>query len=125
EENLITSESLTASFLLLVERLTPEERAVYLLSEVFDYSFKEIAPLLDKSEDACRKIAQRARAAVLSAPRFAPSSPDATSVIARFFESAMKGDKASLVEMLSEESEFWSDGGGKVAAAKTVLAEPA
>src|SRR6185295_14870114 len=70
EENLIASESITTSFLLLVERLTPEERAVYLLSEVFEYSFREISTFLEKSEDACRKTAQRARAAVLSAPRF-------------------------------------------------------
>jgi RNA polymerase sigma-70 factor (ECF subfamily) len=78
---------------------------------------------LEKSEGACRKTAQRARAAVLSAPRFVPNSPDATDLIARFFESAKSGDKPSLVELLSDESEFWSDGGGKVPAAKTILAD--
>ena len=123
EKNLIASESLTTSFLLLAERLTPEERAVYLLSEVFEYSFKEIATFLEKSEGACRKTAQRARAAVLSAPRFAPYSPDSTNLIARFFECAKNGDKSSLVELLSDESEFWSDGGGKVPAAKAILTE--
>ena len=123
EKTLITSESLTTSFLLLAERLTPDERAVYLLSEVFEYSFKEISAFLDKSEDACRKTAQRARLAVLSAPRFAANSPDSTRLISRFFESAKNGDNESLVALLSKESEFWSDGGGKVAAAKTVLKE--
>ena len=123
EKDLIASESLTTSFLLLVERLTPEERAVYLLSEVFEYSFKEISTILEKSEVACRKTAQRARDAVLSGPRFAPSSPDSTSVIARFFEYAKNGDRSSLVELLSDESEFWADGGGKTPAAKTILTE--
>jgi RNA polymerase sigma-70 factor (ECF subfamily) len=113
----------TTSFLLLVERLTPEERAVYLLSKVFEYSFKEISTFLDKSEDACRKTAHRARAAVHSAPRFLSNSPDSTNLIARFFDRAKNGDKSSLVELLSNESEFWSDGGGKVPAAKTVLTE--
>jgi len=122
ETTLIASESLTTSFLLLAEHLTPEERAVYLLSEVFEYSYKEISALLDKSEDACRKTAQRARAAVQSAPRFAASPADSR-LIERFFECVKNGDDASLVEMLSDESEFWSDGGGKVAAAKTVLTE--
>ena len=123
ENTLIVSESLTTSFLLLVERLTPEERAVYLLSEVFEYSYREISALLDKSEDACRKTAQRARAAIQSAPKFAANAPDSTSLIARFFECAKNGDNASLAELLSEESEFWSDGGGKVPAAKTILTE--
>lgn len=123
EKKLMASESLTASFLLLAERLTPDERAVYLLSEVFEYSFKEIATLLDKSQDACRKTAQRARGAVLSAPRFAANSPNSTRLISEFFESAMNGDNASLIALLSEESEFWSDGGGKVSAAKTVVKE--
>jgi RNA polymerase sigma-70 factor (ECF subfamily) len=123
EKTLIASESLTTSFLLLIERLTPEERAVYLLSEVFEYSYKEIATLLDKSEDACRKTAQRARAALQSTPKFAATSPDSTSLIARFFQCAKNGDNASLMELLSNESEFWSDGGGKVPAAKTILME--
>ena len=123
EKTLIASESLTTSFLLLVERLTPEERAVYLLSEVFEYSYREISALLDKAEDACRKTAQRARQAVQAAPKFAANSPDSTSLIARFFECAKNGDKASLAELLSDESEFWSDGGGKVPAAKTILTE--
>jgi RNA polymerase sigma-70 factor (ECF subfamily) len=123
EKSLITSESLTTSFLLLAERLTPEERAVYLLSEVFEYSYKEISELLDKSEDACRKTAQRARAGLQSAPKFDANSSDSVSLIARFFECAKEGDNASLVELLSDGSEFWADGGGKVPAARTILTE--
>jgi RNA polymerase sigma-70 factor, ECF subfamily len=122
EKALLASESLTTSFLLLIERLTPEERAVYLLSEVFEYSFKEIA-FLQKSVEACRKTAQRARATVTSGPKFESNVPESMNVIAQFFESAKQGDKAALVELLSDESQFWSDGGGKVPAAKTVLTE--
>ena len=123
EKTLIAAESLTTSFLLLVERLTPEERAVYLLGEVFEYSYKEISALLDKSEDACRKTAQRARAAVQAAPKFAATTTDSMDLIARFFQSAKNGDNASLMELLADESEFWSDGGGKVPAAKTIIRE--
>jgi RNA polymerase sigma-70 factor (ECF subfamily) len=123
EKAIIASESLTTTFLLLVERLTPEERAVYLLSEVFEYGFKEIAAFLDKSEDACRKTAQRARAAVHAPPRFVSNPLDSTALISKFFECAKNGDNASLVELLSDESEFWSDGGGKVAAAKTIITD--
>jgi RNA polymerase sigma-70 factor, ECF subfamily len=125
EKTLIVSESLTTSFLVLAERLTPEERAVYLLSEVFEYSFKEISALLGKSEDASRKTAQRARTALHAAPKFAANSPDSTELIERFFECAKNGDHSSLVELLSDNSEFWSDGGGKVPAAKTILTEKA
>jgi RNA polymerase sigma-70 factor (ECF subfamily) len=123
EKSLLASESLTTSFLLLVERLTPEERAVYLLSEVFDYSYKQIAAFMQKSVEACRKTAQRARKAVASAPKFQSNSSESVRVIERFFESAKNSDEAALVALLSDESEFWSDGGGKVPAAKTVLTE--
>jgi RNA polymerase sigma-70 factor (ECF subfamily) len=123
EKALIASESLTTSFLLLVERLTPEERAVYLLSEVFEYSYREIADLLDKSEGACRKTAQRAREAIQSAPRFEANLPESAVLIEQFFEFAKNGDQVSLAALLSDESQFWSDGGGKVAAAKTILFE--
>jgi RNA polymerase sigma-70 factor (ECF subfamily) len=60
---------------------------------------------------------------VQSAPKFDANSSDSTSLIARFFECAKNGDNASLMELLSDESEFWSDGGGKVPAAKTILTE--
>lgn len=122
ERSLIDSESLTTSFLLLIERLTPEERVVYLLSDVFDYSFDEIAELLEKSEEACRKMAQRARRSVLSnRPKFEPSSPESARVIASFFDSVKRGDQSALLSLLAEDSELWSDGGGKVPVASTTV----
>lgn len=126
EKNLELSESLTTSFLLLLERLTPEERAVYLLSEIFDYPFSEVAKFLEKSEDSCRKMAQRARESVSSGKtKFKNVKVGADKVIAQFFDLARQGDKESMVALLAEGSEFWSDGGGKVAAAASVFTDPA
>ena len=123
EKQLLASESLTISFLLLIERLPPEERAVYLLNEVFEYSFAEIATFLERSEEACRKTAQRARAAVKVAPAFSANGPDSLKLVAEFFEAARNGDGSTLAQLLSDNSEYWSDGGGKVSATKTVLTE--
>ncbi len=125
DRNLILSESLTTSFLLLVEKLTPEERVVFLLSEVFDYGFKEIAGFLEKSEEACRKIAQRARQAVTDgAPKFKNPASNAEALITRFFASAKRGDHQDLMTILDEHSEFWADGGGKVSASHAILRVP-
>lgn len=122
DKNLVLSESLTTSFLLLVERLTPEERVVYLLNEVFDYSFKEISTFLEKSEEACRKMAQRARDSMAKdRPTFSSAPSNAEELIAQFFTTAKNGDQAGLVSLLAEGSEFWADGGGKVSASASIL----
>lgn len=125
DETHILSESLTTSFLLLIERLTPEERAVYLLSEVFEYPYKEIAEFVNKSEEACRKLAQRAREAVQSGrPKFKVESDQAPQLIADFFAHAKSGNHAGLLSLLADGSEFWADGGGKVSASRVVLSDP-
>jgi RNA polymerase sigma-70 factor, ECF subfamily len=125
DKNILISESLTTSFLLLIEKLNPEERVVFLLAEVFEYPYKDIADYLDKSEEACRKIAQRARKAVTHTPPVLPvKSESAQKLIAQFFDSARKGDRSALMSMLARDSEFWSDGGGKVAAVRTILKDP-
>lgn len=122
EKTLLFTESITTTFLLLIERLSPEERAVYLLSEIFDYSFKEIAEFLAKTEATCRKIAQRARESVLEhRPKFETPSPTSVQLIQKFFEAAKLGDVESMMNLLDDSSEFWSDGGGKVSAANRVL----
>lgn len=119
---LLISQSLTTSFLLLLEKLSPEERVVFLLGEIFEYSFKEIAELLDKSEAACRKTAERARKKVSDQKiRSAEISPKAEKLIADFFEAMKLGDPSALTPFLAEDSEFWSDGGGKVPAAPMVF----
>ena len=121
EEEILLSESLTTTFLLLLETLTPHERVVYLLSEVFDYSFREIASFLDKKETTCRKIAQRARESIASGqPRFGKPPPDADKTLRRFFSLAKNGEIQELTELFHSDSQLWGDGGGKAKAAGLV-----
>ena len=122
ENTLELSESLKTTFLLLIEKLSPEERVVYILNEVFEYSFSEIAEFLNKSIEALRKIAQRARTAVASEKiKYDSSSALAQNLIVDFFEIVKRQDKTSLMKLLADDSEFWSDGGGKVTAVKVVM----
>ena len=124
DKNLLLSQSLTTSFLLMIEKLNPEERVVYLLNEIFEYSFKEIASFLQKTEDACRKIAERARKAVASQKaKFNPNHQGAEKLIAQFFDLAKVGNTTAMMELLADESEFWADGGGKVSAAAGILTD--
>ncbi len=125
DKKLLVNESMTTTFLLLAEKLSPEERVVYLLCEVFEYTFKEIANFLNKTEEACRKIAQRARKALdADGKKFNQITPHAEKLIANFFETAKNGSGTSLVELLAPDSEFWSDGGGKVSATNRILYDP-
>lgn len=122
DDNLLLSESLAPSFLLLAENLTPEERAVYLLSEVFEYSFSEIGEFLNKSAATLRKTGQRAREAINSERiRFDSTQSDSMNLVVKFFELAKKSDKSELSELLAEGSEYWPDGGGKVASVRSIL----
>lgn len=119
-------DDLSVAFLLLLEKLNPLERAVFLLHDVFHYGFREIADYVDASEDSCRKAAQRARIAVRrDRPRFDPPGPQSFRVLERFFAAAREGDPETLQGLLAAGSEFWSDGGGKVAAANRVLEDAA
>lgn len=122
DKKLLHSESLSTSFLLMLQKLSPEERVIYLLNEVFEYSFFEIAEFMNKSVDACKKTCQRARKAFTNEKRFNAYTENDESVVARFFELAKAGDKEGLFEMLAKDSEFWADGGGKVSvASKSVM----
>lgn len=122
ESNLLLSESLAPTFLLLAEKLSPEERAVYLLSEVFEYSFDEIGEFLNKSSATLRKTGQRARDAINSERiRFDSRKNDSMNLVVKFFELAKKSDKAELFELLAEDSEYWPDGGGKAASVRSIL----
>lgn len=118
DKDLILSESLTTTFLLLLQKLTPQERIIYLLSEVFSYSFKEISELVGKNVPACKKIAQRARASVISEKvKFDPPPKESEEILRKFFSSAKSGNVKGMIELLSPDSELWGDGGGKVNAA--------
>lgn len=106
------ADSLSTAFLLMLERLTPEQRAVLLLRDVFDYPFAEIGVILGRTEEACRQLAVRARRQVrLDRPRFEPDPGEVAELADRFFAAARRGDLDALVDLLSPEAEFVGDGG--------------
>jgi RNA polymerase sigma-70 factor, ECF subfamily len=109
-----TADSLSMAFLVLLESLTPVERAVFLLHEVFDYGYDEIAGVVGKSEENCRQIAVRARSHIEDKkPRFEASRKRREELAARFFEAVQNGDTAGLMDLLSADVVVYADGGGK------------
>ena len=110
-------DSLSIAFLVLLEQLTPLERAVFLLREVFDYKYSEIARILDQNEPNCRQILRRARLQIARGrPRFDPSQQQREILLQRFVEACARGEMEGLLALLSNEIVFYSDGGGKGAA---------
>ena len=108
------ADSLSMAFLLLLERLSPVERAVFLLHDVFGYGYDEIAPIVDKSEANCRQLATRARRHVDDGrPRFEASRRERDELAARFFRATGEGDLDGLVELLAADVMTYGDGGGK------------
>jgi len=109
-----TADSLSMAFLVLLESLTPVERAVFLLREVFDYGYDEIAGIVDRTEDNCRQLYVRARRHVDEGrPRFEASRKHRDELVERFFAAAERGDLAALEEMLAADVVVYGDGGGK------------
>ena len=112
-----TADCLSMAFLVLLESLTPVERAVFLLREVFDYGYEEIAVVVGKTEENCRQIAVRARRQVeAKKPRFEASRRRREELARRFFEALGEGDLEGLTSMLAADAVSYSDGGGKVSA---------
>ncbi len=113
------AESLSMAFLVLLERLTPVERAVFLLHEVFDLEYREIARIVEKSEANCRQLVARAKKHV-SAPRarFQADRAQADRLVKRFMEAGQAGDLDGLLAILAEDITLYGDGGGKVQAAQ-------
>jgi RNA polymerase sigma-70 factor (ECF subfamily) len=115
------SDTLSLAFLVLLESLSPLERAVFLLHDVFGYSFAEIADVVEKSEENCRQIATRARRAVEAGqPRFDPSEEERRRVAERFF-AALTGGASDIAALLSEDVVLHGDGGGKAPAIARAL----
>jgi len=111
------SDSLSMAFLVLLESLTPTERAVFLLHEVFGYDYREIAGITGKSEANCRQILTRARHHVDEGkPRFETSRQQREEVARRFFDAAAGGDMSGLLELLAPDVTMVGDGGGKALA---------
>ena len=109
------NESISLAFLVLLETLTPPERAVFLLHEVFDYSFQEIAEIIEKSPANCRQIFHRASQHLAERRRrFNPSPEMHRSLIERFVAACGSGNISALTELLARDVTAWADGGGKV-----------
>jgi len=121
-EHVDMNESISLAFLVLLEQLQPFERAVFLLREVFEYEFAEIATMLDKSEAACRRSFSRAKQHLAEhRPRFLASPQTHRQLLTGFFQAAQGGDMTPLMDLLSEEVTLWADGGGKI---KTAALRP-
>jgi RNA polymerase sigma-70 factor (TIGR02957 family) len=111
------ADSLSLAFLVLLENLSPEQRAALLLHDVFDYDYGEIARIIGKSEDNARQLAVRARRQVdREKPRFEVSKEQAAELRARFFAAAQEGNMDALEALLSEDVVLTGDGGGKAPA---------
>jgi RNA polymerase sigma-70 factor (TIGR02957 family) len=109
-----TADSLSMAFLVLLESLSPVERAVFLLREVFDYPYDEIAEVVGKSEDNTRQLAVRARRHIEERkPRFEADRERRDELAQRFFAAAEDGDTEGLMKLLADDVVFYGDGGGK------------
>jgi RNA polymerase sigma-70 factor (ECF subfamily) len=124
------AEDLSVALLLALDRLSPLERAAFLLHDVFDYSFAQIAAALGRSEAACRQLASRARARVRelrpagAVPARAASAgvdPKHAELLSAFIAASRSGDVAALTRLLARDARIITDGGGKVAAALNVI----
>lgn len=122
EEAVELSSSLSTAFLLLLERLSPKERAAFLLHEIFGSSYADVADTLGVAEPACRKLVSRAKAHV-SAPvaRYRPPAEQQAQMLAAFQAAVLSGEPRQLATLLAEDVALRADGGGKATAIPTAL----
>jgi RNA polymerase sigma factor (sigma-70 family) len=122
QDKLALAGSLQTAFLLVLERLTPRERAAYLLHEIFDVPYPEVARTLDMQEPACRKLVSRAKATIDQAKvRHVTPVDRQEQLLAAFEEALAAGSTDRLSSLLSNDIQLAADGGGKVAAAARIL----
>jgi RNA polymerase sigma-70 factor (TIGR02957 family) len=115
EQMLERADDVSVAFLLMLERLTPEARAAFLLREVFDADYDELASTIGKSEAACRQLVHRARVQLREErPRFEVSPDTHRRLLGRFAQALTGGDFSALKALLAEDAELIGDGGGKV-----------
>jgi len=108
------ADSLSSAFLVLLERLSPDQRAIFLLHDVFSYSYEEVAAIVGKTPAACRQVGVRARRALEAGrPRFDASRQERDELARRFFAACRDGDFDDLMAMLAPDATFTGDGGGK------------
>lgn len=118
-------DTVSMALMVALEKLTPAERAAFLLHDVFGYGFDDVARILEKSEPSCRKLASRARVAVREGkPRFESTPEEHRRLLEMFFEAAHSGEIGGLKSLLAESVELYSDSGGKVKTAPGVLQGP-
>lgn len=114
------NESISLAFLVLLEQLTPLERAVFLLKEVFDYDYNEIGEILERDEAACRQLFSRAKKHIADhRPRFKTAPEKHRQLLGEFMQAATVGELGGLMTLLSEDVTMWADGGGKARGAAT------
>src|SRR5206468_539892 len=116
------SESVTLAFLVLLEKLSPEERAVFLLKEVFEYGHAEIAEMLGTTVENSRQLLHRGKARLAEGrPRLTGTTASRRAVAERFARAFSSGDGSELATLLARDVGMWSDGGGKASAARRPL----
>jgi len=116
------TESLTLAFLVLLERLSPEERAVFLLKDIFEYGHSEVARMLGLTEENSRQLLHRAKARLADGrPRLSGTPESRRAVAERFARAFSSGNGSELSALLAADVGVWTDGGGKVAAARHPL----
>lgn len=119
EQSAALSESVTLAFMLLLETLSPEERATFLLREVFEYEYQEIANVLGTTAANCRQLFHRAKERLRERrPRAHDDLEEKRQLVERFVAALRHGDAGELTSVLADDVGLWSDGGGKVLAAR-------
>lgn len=110
-------EAVTLAFLVLLEQLSPTERAVFLLRDVFEYPYPEVAAMLQLSEANCRQLLHRAKTQLAAQrPRFTASAAQQQAIVERFLAATERGDVQGLAQLLADDVVFWADSGGKAPA---------
>jgi RNA polymerase sigma-70 factor (ECF subfamily) len=122
EEKLEFADNLSMAFMTLLERLSPVERAAFLLRDVFEVSYEEIARIAGKNETACRQLIHRARGKVRrEKPRYEATEDDRRRLIEKFLAAMSAGDEKTLLSLFAEDAISTADGGGKVTAARKTI----
>lgn len=118
-ESIVDHDAISTAFMVILESLSPKERAVFLLHDVFAYDFAAIAKVVDESEAYCRQLARRARAHMLERrPRYAVDPAQQERLVNDFLNATTSGDIPALLSTLADDVTLYSDGGGKVAAVR-------
>jgi RNA polymerase sigma-70 factor, ECF subfamily len=116
------AESLTMAFLVVLESLAPLERAAFLLHDIFDYDYTEVAEMIGKTEANCRQMVHRAKERITERQhRFDPTREETERITSRFLQTTRDGDVSGLMALFADDAVMTSDGGGKARAARNLV----